>query len=68
LKGARIRLADGKTVSGFQGEFEVVSMTGTLSQDGLHIHLSLADEKGRVLGGHLQGRLQGQYYGGDCCD
>jgi uncharacterized protein len=32
---------------------EVVSMSGTLSPDGIHIHVSLADGQGKVVGGHL---------------
>jgi len=32
---------------------EVVSLVGTLSQQGVHLHVSLADKHGRVLAGHL---------------
>ena len=32
---------------------EVVSMSGTLSPDGIHVHVSLADGEGKVVGGHL---------------
>lgn len=41
----------------FQGAFEIVSLTGTITrQKGkvyLHAHLSAGDEKGNVFGGHL---------------
>ncbi len=41
----------------FQGTFEIVSLTGTLTRmDGkvyLHAHMSVGDEKGSVVGGHL---------------
>ena len=41
----------------FQGAFEIVSLTGTITQkDGevyLHAHLSAGDAKGNVFGGHL---------------
>jgi len=32
---------------------EIVSGTGTLSADDLHIHLSVSDSKGKTFGGHL---------------
>lgn len=33
--------------------FEVLSLVGTVSPDGLHLHASLGDEEGAVSGGHL---------------
>lgn len=36
-----------------QGHFEILSLVGTLSLHGLHLHLCLGDEQGRTLGGHL---------------
>jgi len=54
LTEAHLRLADGKTVKEFKGPFEIVSATGTLSPDGCHIHLSIADIDGKIIGGHLQ--------------
>jgi predicted DNA-binding protein with PD1-like motif len=37
----------------WQGAFEIVALTGTLSQDGGHLHLAVADQQGRTVGGHL---------------
>ena len=41
----------------FEGAYEIVSLTGTVSSmDGqvyLHLHMSAGDEKGAVYGGHL---------------
>lgn len=54
LNALNIRLADGKDTLKKIGKFEIVSMTGTLSKDGVHIHISVADEIGNTLGGHLK--------------
>ena len=49
-----IRLADGKTILEKEDNFEIVSTTGTLSPDGVHIHISVSDNKGNTIGGHLK--------------
>ncbi|MBS1507457.1 MAG: DNA-binding protein [Bacteroidetes bacterium] len=36
-----------------KGRFEIVSLTGTFSDGAGHFHISLADEKGDTIGGHL---------------
>ncbi len=42
----------------FRGDYEIVSLTGTINtMDGkpyVHLHLAAADDTGRVVGGHLQ--------------
>ncbi len=53
LDGAKLRLADQKDSATFPGKFEIVSLVGTLSPDGPHLHISLADETGKMIGGHL---------------
>jgi predicted DNA-binding protein with PD1-like motif len=53
LEGAKLRLANQKESTTFPGEFEIVSLVGTLSPDGPHLHISLSDEKGNMIGGHL---------------
>ena len=35
------------------GHFEIVSLTGTVSKNGCHIHISISDSTGRTIGGHL---------------
>ena len=37
----------------FDGPLEIVSLTGTLSRDGLHAHISLSRADGACVGGHL---------------
>jgi predicted DNA-binding protein with PD1-like motif len=34
-------------------KFEILSLSGTLSVHGLHLHISLADGSGKTIGGHL---------------
>lgn len=53
LQRATLRLAD-ESLKTFEQKFEIVSLTGTLSQDGCHMHISLADSQGQVVGGHLK--------------
>jgi uncharacterized protein len=36
-----------------QGHFEIVSLTGTVSVNGSHIHMSISDSTGKTIGGHL---------------
>ena len=41
-------------VRDYAGNREIVSMVGTITaRDGAHIHVSLSDEEGAVVGGHL---------------
>ncbi|WP_320046337.1 PPC domain-containing DNA-binding protein [uncultured Ilyobacter sp.] len=49
----RIRLADGKSIREFQERLEIISINGTLSPDGSHLHISYSDRNGIVFGGHL---------------
>ena len=54
LQHAVIRLADRDHNSEFDGPFEIVSLIGTLSIHGSHLHISIADEEGRTIGGHFE--------------
>ena len=49
-----LRTADGVTVKTIDDHYEIVSVTGTLSMDGCHLHISLSDEELNVIGGHLK--------------
>jgi predicted DNA-binding protein with PD1-like motif len=42
--------ADGVSIT---AKFEILSLSGTLSVHGIHLHIALADEKGVAIGGHL---------------
>ena len=40
---------------GPEHHFEIVSLSGSICGDGeLHLHMSIADNEGRVVGGHLK--------------
>ncbi|CAM9351787.1 unnamed protein product [Sphacelaria rigidula] len=39
--------------TGPQSRFEILSLAGTICPDGAHLHASLGDHNGAVLGGHL---------------
>jgi hypothetical protein len=47
------RLAGLPAATTIQGSLEILTLAGTLAPDGAHLHISVADERGRVLGGHV---------------
>lgn len=53
LTDVSLRLANQEQGVNWQGHFEIVSLVGTLSVHGNHLHLSVADSTGRTIGGHL---------------
>jgi predicted DNA-binding protein with PD1-like motif len=53
LEFYNLRFANEKTPTSGDGHYEIVSLTGTLSMDACHLHLSLSDNKGVTTGGHL---------------
>ena len=53
LTDVTLRLANQTELSVWKGHFEIVSLVGTLSANGSHLHLSVADSTGQTLGGHL---------------
>lgn len=53
LDGARLRPAGADGALELDGEFEILSLSGSLSRQGVHLHASVADAEGRVFGGHV---------------
>ena len=53
LTHATLRLANRNFYNEYEGHFEIVSMTGTVSTNGSHIHVSISDGDGVTIGGHL---------------
>ncbi len=45
---------ENQKVQEWDGPFEIVAGTGTLSKEGCHLHIALSDRKGNVIGGHLK--------------
>jgi len=52
LNHAVLRMSNGdKKV--FKGNHEIVSAEGTISSNGIHVHIAISDSCGVVYGGHL---------------
>ena len=54
VQEATLRFAGASGATRLSGPFEIVSLVGTLSRHGGHLHVSLADAAGELVGGHLQ--------------
>jgi len=48
-----IRFANQQEGCSGSGHFEIVSLTGTVSVNGCHLHISMSDNTGKTIGGHL---------------
>lgn len=53
LKKATLRLAD-ENILEAKGPFEIISMQGTITVDGIHAHIAIANKSGEMIGGHLK--------------
>jgi hypothetical protein len=53
LTHATLRLANREFYTDYDGHFEIVSLNGTVSTNGSHLHLSISDGDGKTIGGHL---------------
>lgn len=56
LTDYNIRFANQPEGSKGSGHFEIVSLIGTVSVNGSHIHISISDSTGKTIGGHLLDR------------
>ena len=48
-----IRFANQQQGTSGSGHFEIVNLTGTVSVNGSHLHISISDSEGKTIGGHL---------------
>ncbi|WP_283130688.1 PPC domain-containing DNA-binding protein [Enterovibrio norvegicus] len=53
LSTLSLRLADGHSVVTLEGAYEIIAVSGTLTPEHVHLHLSAADREGKMIGGHL---------------
>lgn len=53
LSVAQLRFAGAQQATEFRGDLEILTLAGSLSPDGVHLHMAVADAEGRVLGGHV---------------
>ena len=53
LSLAQLRLAGATQATAIHGELEILSLSGTLSPDGAHLHIAIAGSSGTVIGVHL---------------
>ncbi|MBI2331639.1 MAG: DNA-binding protein [Chloroflexi bacterium] len=53
LTHATLRLANRSDYNEYDGHFEIVSMAGTVSVHGSHLHIAISNSDGVTFGGHL---------------
>ncbi len=53
LRKVALRPANQKEPMLREAKYEIVSLVGTLSPDGSHLHIALSDGAGATIGGHL---------------
>jgi uncharacterized protein len=49
----QVRYANQPSADTLEGHLEIVSLTGTVSVNGSHLHISVSDSTGKTIGGHL---------------
>lgn len=53
LRPARLRLAGAEQIIELADAVEILTLAGSLAANGSHLHISVSDRQGRVLGGHV---------------
>ncbi|CAL6101088.1 Conserved_hypothetical protein [Hexamita inflata] len=53
LLDVKIRLANESQSVELKGPLEILTLSGTITPEHLHLHISVADNTGKVTGGHL---------------
>ncbi|MCP3716512.1 PPC domain-containing DNA-binding protein [Paraburkholderia sp. CNPSo 3281] len=53
LSVAQLRFAGAETPTELRGDLEILTLAGSVSPDGAHLHMSVSDAQGCVFGGHV---------------
>lgn len=53
LQPAHLRLAGADEATALPGSVELLTLSGSVGVNGVHLHASVADAQGRVIGGHV---------------
>jgi predicted DNA-binding protein with PD1-like motif len=53
LSVAMLRFAGAPTATALHGDLEILTLEGSLSVDGAHLHMAVSDAQGCVTGGHV---------------
>jgi predicted DNA-binding protein with PD1-like motif len=53
LHVAQLRYAGAAQPEALRGDLEILTLAGSVSADGAHLHMAVSDAQGRVLGGHV---------------
>ena len=53
LSVAQLRYAGVEQVTELRGDLEILTLAGSISPDGAHLHMSVSDAHGHVVGGHV---------------
>lgn len=48
-----LRLAGQEDATRYEGPFEILTLCGTVTADGAHLHASVSSAQGKVFGGHV---------------
>ncbi|MDB5806840.1 MAG: hypothetical protein JWN73_4162 [Betaproteobacteria bacterium] len=54
LDRAAVRYAGEPDAALVEGRYEILTLQGSLSADGAHLHVAVSDAQGRVSGGHVR--------------
>ncbi|MFM7641039.1 MAG: PPC domain-containing DNA-binding protein [Cyanobium sp.] len=53
LSVVQLRFAGAAQGTTLRGDLEILALAGTLAPNGVHLHITIADSQGAVVGGHL---------------